>query len=166
MKYINATMDYNTIKYYLDKIENNLNMCAYIPSILGGNGNIANVSEVSLKMLYSLADVFAMCNERVMREGISERINVIRKLIGEENDDEYVNFTFNYARPQNATELLDNLKKQSDMGAISIQTIVEQSPLTTDVTMELDRLKNKNSNDENNKQINIAKNNIDEVDKI
>lgn len=142
MKYINAEMDYNTIKYYLDTIQNNLNQVAYLPSILGGNGNIANVSEVSLKMLYSLADVFAMMNEKVMREGINERLNIIRKLIGEENDDEYVNVTFNYARPQNASELLDNLKKQFDMGAISVESIVEQSPLTNDKIMELDRLKN------------------------
>lgn len=141
MKYVHSEMDYNSIKYYLDTIQNNLNMCAYIPSILGGNGNIANVSEVSLKMLYSLADVFAMMNERVMRNGINERINIIRKLINENNDSDYVNVTFNYARPQNASELLDNLKKQFDMNAISLNTIVEQSPLTTDVTMELNRLK-------------------------
>lgn len=140
MEYVHSEMDYNSIKYYLDTIQNQLNMIGYLPSILGGNGNIANVSEVSLKMLYSLADVYAMLNERVMRNGLNERINVIRNLLNENNDSEYVNVTFNYARPQNATELLDNLKKQFDMNAISLQTIVEQSPLTTDVSMEMNRL--------------------------
>lgn len=140
MEYVHSEMDYNSIKYYLDTIQNQLNMIGYLPSILGGNGNIANVSEVSLKMLYSLADVYAMLNERVMRNGLNERINVIRKLINENNDSDYVNVTFNYARPQNASELLDNLKKQFDMNAISLQTIVEQSPLTTDVSMEMNRL--------------------------
>lgn len=154
MKYVNAEMDYNTIKYYLDTIQNQLNMVAYMPSILGGSGNIANVSEVSLKMLYSLADVFAMLNERVMRNGINERLNVIRKLIGEENDSDYINVTFNYARPQNATELLENLSKQFEMNAISIESIVEQSPLTNDVSMELDRLKNSSSNGGVNKDVN------------
>lgn len=141
MKYVSATMDYSTIKYYLDTLQNELNMIAYMPSILGGSGNIANVSEVSLKMLYSLADVNAMINEKVMRRGFNERFNVIRKLIGQETKSEYVNVTFNYSRPQNASELLDNLKKQFDMEAISLQSIIEKSPLTEDVTMELERLK-------------------------
>lgn len=146
MKYVSATMDSANIKYYLDTIQNNLNMCDYMPSILGGSGNIANVSEVSLKMLYSLADVFAMLNERVMRKGINERLNIIRKLIGSEDNKEYVNVNFNYARPQNASELLDNLKKQFDMNAISVETVIEKSPITDDKTMELDRLKNKGEN--------------------
>ncbi|MFR1377657.1 MAG: phage portal protein [Clostridium neonatale] len=150
-KYANSEMDYNSIKYYLDTIQNQLNQIAYMPSILGGSGNIANVSEVSLKMLYSLADVFAMLNERVIREGFNERFNVIRKLIGEENDSEYVNVTFNYARPQNVSELLDNIKKQFDMNAISIESIVEQSPLTSDKEMELNRLKGMSYSSEDNK---------------
>ncbi len=66
-----------------------------MPSILGGNGNIANVSEVSLKMLYSLADVYAMLNEKVLRRGFNERFNIIRRLIGEEDRKQYVNVTFN-----------------------------------------------------------------------
>ena len=36
---------------------------------------------------------------------------------------------------------LDNLTKQFNMNAISIESIVEQSPLTDDKTMELERLK-------------------------
>jgi SPP1 family phage portal protein len=159
MKYVHSEMDYNSIKYYLDTLQNQLNFCSYIPSILGGSGNIANVSEVSLKMLYNLADVYAMLNERVMRNGFNERFNVIRKLIGKEDKNEYVNVTFNYSRPQNASELLDNIKKQFDMNAISLQSIIEQSPLTKDTTMELNRLKdsavNKNDSesDVNNQSI-------------
>lgn len=145
MKYVNAEMDYNTIKYYLDTLQNNLNMCAYMPSILGGNGNIANVSEVSLKLLYQLADVYAMLSEKAMRNGINERFNVIRRLLGLNDDKDYINVVFNYSRPQNASELLDNLKKQFEMNAISIQTIIEKSPLTTDVNMELGRIKESDS---------------------
>lgn len=141
MEYVSATMDYSTIKYYLDTLQNELNVISYMPSILGGSGNIANVSEVSLKMLYSLADVYAMLNEKVLRRGFNERFNIIRRLIGEEDRKSYVNVTFNYSRPQNASELLDNMKKQFDMNAISLQTIIEKSPLTDDVVMELGRLK-------------------------
>lgn len=140
MKYVSATMDYQSIKYYLDTLQNQLNMIAYMPSILG-NSNIANVSEVSLKLLYQLADVYAMLSEKVMRNGFNERFNVIRRLIGIEDKEEYVNVSFNYSRPQNASELLDNIKKQFDMNAISLKSIIEKSPLTSDVTMEMERLK-------------------------
>lgn len=146
LKYVNSVMDYQSIKYYLDTIMNVLNQTAYIPSILGGSGNIANVSETSLKMLYQLADVFALMNEKVLREGMNERINIIRKLIGSEDDKEYVDINFNYARPQNQSELLDNLKKQYDMNSISTETIIEKSNLTNDKVMELDRLKGMNKN--------------------
>ena len=155
MKYVNAEMDYNTIKYYLDTLQNNLNMCAYMPSILGGNGNIANVSEVSLKLLYQLADVYAMLSEKAMRNGINERFNVIRRLLGLNYDKDYINVVFNYSRPQNASELLDNLKKQFEMNAISLQTIIEKSPLTTDVKMELDRIKDSETSLTLNKSDNI-----------
>ena len=162
MKYVNATMDYNTIKYYLDTLQSQLNMLAYMPSIIGGNSNIANVSEVSLKLLYQLADVYAMLTERIMRNGFNERFDVIRRLIDMESKDEYINVAFNYSRPQNASELLDNIKKQFDMGAISLQSIVEQSPLTSDVIMELDRLKdNKDVNNVTKSEESIEKDTIE-----
>ena len=139
LDYIASTMDYNSIKLYLTEIQNQLNFNAYMPSILGGNTNVANVSEVSLKMLYQLADVYAMLNERVMRKGFNERFNVIRRLLGKDNKGEYVDVQFNYARPQNITETLDNIKKQVEMGAMSIQTAMEISPLTPDTTQEMER---------------------------
>lgn len=143
MKYVNAEMDYNTIKYYLDTLNNNLNMVAYMPSILGGNGNIANVSEVSLKLLYQLADVFAMLSEKALRRGMNERFNIFKRLLNIDNDDNYINVAFNYSRPQNASELLDNMKKQFEMGALSVRSIIEKSPLSSDVAMEMERLNSK-----------------------
>lgn len=145
IKYINATMDYQSIKYYLDTIQNEFNLCAYIPSILGGTGNIANVSETSLKMLYQLSDVWAMIAEEVMQTGFKERYEVICNMLIEENklsvsEDDYINFSFNYSRPQNDTEKLNNIKTQREIGAMSIQTAIELSPLTKDTPTELDRL--------------------------
>ena len=144
VEYTECTMDYNTIKLYIDKLENYLNMVGYLPTVLGGSGNIANVSEVSLKLLYQLADVYAMVTEQVLREGMNDRLNIIRELIKDNKEDDYINVTFNYSRPQNAQELLNNIKVQSDMNAISIQSIIEKSPITTDTAMELERLKGSN----------------------
>lgn len=139
-KYVNANMDYNTIKLYLDTLQNNLNQIAYMPSVLGGNGNVANVSETSLKLLYQLADVYAMLSEKVIRSGFDERLNRIREILGLDNPEEYINVNFNYSRPMNSKELLENIKTQFDMGAISTKSIVEMSPLTNDSVMELNRL--------------------------
>lgn len=140
MNYVSANMDYNTINLYLNQLQNNLNVCAYMPSILGGNTNIANVSEVSLKLLYQLADVYAMITEKAMRKGLMDRFRIIKDML-DINQNKYVGVTFNYARPQNANELLENIQKQFEMGAISKRSIIEKSPLTVDVDMEISRLK-------------------------
>lgn len=112
-----------------------------------GKVDISNLSEVSIKLLFSLADIKASMNEKYMREGMEERFDKIRKLmelkgkrIGEDAYDS-LGIVFQYARPQSAKEVIDNLKVLSDMGAISIESILEHSPYTTDVVQEMGRLK-------------------------
>ncbi len=149
-EYKNAQMDYSTIKLYIDELHKQLNVIASMPSIVGGNTNVANVSEVSLKLLYQLADVMAMMNEKWISEGISKRFDIFDKLLEQQrvkfNDNDYVDVEFSYSRPVNTSELLDNIKKQYDMGAISLQTIIEKSNITNDVQQEIDRLKSESSN--------------------
>lgn len=157
MKYVNATMDYNTIKMDLDKLEQKLNFVAHMPAIAtGGNGNISNVSEVSLQILYQLADVYAMVNEKCIRAGLIKRFDMIDKLLSLKgvtfNDDEYIDVEFNYSRPVNATDILNQLNTQYNMGAISKKTIIEKSPIITDVTQEMDRLKEEGGSDNINKK--------------
>ncbi|WP_243103894.1 phage portal protein [Clostridium sp. JN-1] len=166
MKYVNATMDYNTIKMYIDKLEQKLNFVAHMPSIAtGGNGNISNVSEVSLQILYQLADVYAMVNEQCIRAGLIQRFDMIDKLLSLKgvtfSDDEYIDVEFNYSRPVNAQDLLNELNTQYSMGAISKKTIIEKSPITTDVTQEMDRLKEEGGSDNINSKDNsgISSNN-------
>ena len=151
LKFVNANMDYNTIKLYMDKLQQQLNLIAHMPSIALGNSNVANVSEVSLKLLYQLADVMAMLNEKWFRSGLSKRFEYFDKLLELKGitfaDDEYVDVEFNYSRPVNSQEVLQNLQTQFNMGAISIQSIIEKSPITTDVSTELERLKEENNTD-------------------
>lgn len=151
--YKNANMDYNTIKLYLDKLQQELNIIAHMPSIALGNSNVANVSEVSLKLLYQLADVYAMVSEKFMRSGLKKRFEMFDKLLKIKgvalSDTDYVDVEFNYSRPVNTSEVLDNLNKQFNMGAISKQSIIEKSPLTSDVTTELERLKQEGSTGNN-----------------
>lgn len=148
-EYKNANIDSNTVKLYLDKLQQELNIIAHMPSIALGNTNVANVSEVSLKLLYQLADVLAMLNEKWFRRGLIKRQKLFDKLLNllgvSFSDNDYVDFEFNYSRPVNAQELLNQMQIQFNMGAISKQTIIEKSPLTSDVTAEMDRLKNESN---------------------
>lgn len=151
-KFINAQMDYSTIKLLLDTLHKKLETIAAIPSVALGNTNVANVSEVSLSMLYSLASVKAMINEQWLREGFETRWEIIRKLLALQgitfSDSEYIDCEFNYSKPQNNTELLKNIKTQFDMGAISLQSIIEKSPYTTDSVEELNRIKEEKNNEQ------------------
>lgn len=152
--YKNAIIDSATVKLYLDKLQQQLNIIAHMPSIALGNSNVSNVSEVSLKLLYQLADVMAMLNEKWFRNGLQQRWRLFDKLLALKgivfNDDAYIDVEFNYSRPVNAQELLQNIKTQFDMGAISKQTIIEKSPITTDVTTEMSRLESEGNSNSNN----------------
>lgn len=143
-KYVSAMLDYQSIKLLYDSLRRELLDIAHMPSIAMGNTNVANVSEVSLKLLYQLADVKAMINERYIREGLYKRFELFRKLLNKQGiefaETDYVDVEFNYSRPVNTKDILDNLKTQYDMGAISEQSIIEKSPLTNDVMQELERL--------------------------
>ena len=144
MTYASAVIDSATVKLYLDKLQQQLSIISSMPSIAMGNSNVANVSEVSLKLLYQLADVMAMLNERWIRRGLVQRFDMFDKLLDvlgkSVNDEDYVDVEFNYSRPVNAKELLDEIAIQFKMGAISVKTIIEKSPITTDVMSELGRI--------------------------
>jgi hypothetical protein len=80
-KVVSTMMDYNTIKLYLDNVKQMLNDIACVPSVLGSNTNIANVSEVSLKMLFHMASVKAMETEKWLNIGMKERFNKFRSIL-------------------------------------------------------------------------------------
>ena len=52
-----------------------------------------------------------------------------------------LNINFNVTRPVDTNSLMEDLKMQQEMNAISKRTIIEQSPYTTDVALELERIK-------------------------
>ncbi len=140
-KVVSATMDYNTIKLYLDNIKEMLNQVGCIPSVLG-TGNIANVSEVSLKMLFHMANIKAMETEKWLNIGMQERFNKFRQILNMqgikvEGD---IEIEYNLSIPVATDEVVSNLKTMRDMGAISIDTIMEKSDLIKDVSVEKTRL--------------------------
>lgn len=134
-KYINATLDSNSIKLLLDNLLNQFYVIACVPSSLFGQSNIANVSEVSLKLLYNNSDSMAKRVALSMLEGMYKRISIIASMLGVKLDD--IEISFNYNRPTDNSSLMNDLKQQYDMSAISLESILRNSPYTNDVDSEL-----------------------------
>lgn len=146
-KMVSNQLDYKSFETIYKTLMTTLLDISSVPGVSMGKVDISNLSEVSIKLLFSLADIKASMNEKYMREGLEERFDKIRKLLemkGKRIEDDAfdsLGIVFQYARPQSAKEVIDNLKVLSDMGAISIESILEHSPYTTDVVQELERLK-------------------------
>lgn len=144
--WVNAEMDYNNIKLLLDSLVQQLYAVAGVPASVIGQGNISNVSEVSLKLLFSQTDNKAKQTIQVLKEGFSKRFEYFRKLLAIQgitmSDEGYdsLDVTFSVNRPVDTQSLMQELKTQYDMGAISKQTIIDISPYTTDTSLELQRI--------------------------
>ncbi len=143
-KYAIANLDSESIKMLYNALIEQLVIVSGVPSHMFGQSNIANVSEVSLKILYQNLDNMARELEIYLRDGLEERFDKIDGLLSRQgvefNDDDYIDIEFNYNRPIDAGELIEQLSKQYNDGAISRRTYIEKSPLTNNVDIEIDRI--------------------------
>lgn len=140
-KHAVATLDHQSIKLLLDTLYNNLYDVANVPSVLFKNTNIANVSEVSLSLMFSRTDMFANDVIYSMQEGFDRRFEFFDSLTAKKwKDEAYVNAVFTTKKPIDSKEMMDNMKTQYDMGAISVDTIIEKSPYTENIEGEKERL--------------------------
>lgn len=143
-KYAVANLDSESIKVLYNALLNHLWIVARVPSVVMGQSNVANVSEVSLKLLYTLSGNMAKENSVYLEDGILDRIDAIDRLLAIKgitfSEDEYIGISFNYNRPMDESEYIDMLSKQYNDGALSIETYLGKSPLTSSVVEELGRL--------------------------
>lgn len=142
-KYANCQMDYNTINLYLDEMKKWLSDVACFPSVFSSNGNIANVSEVSIRMLFHMASLLADENKKWLNRGYKERLNRISMMLnmqglGTINN---VDIIYNYNLPSAAAETISNMNMLKSMGAISTETIMEKSDLIASKDIEMKRIK-------------------------
>ena len=141
-KYANCSLDYNSIKLYLDNMKQFLNDVACMPSVLGSSTNIANISEVSMQILLMMANVYADENKKWLNIGFKERFDMFKKILAMQgisvNGD--VEVIYNVAMPVASTEMIANLKALQEMGAISKETIMEKTEYVRDVDAEKKRL--------------------------
>ena len=143
-KYAVANLDSASIKLLYDALIQQLQMVASVPSIAFGQTNIANASEVTLKLIYQNIDNHARQLETYLRNGFNERFDRIEVLLNKKgikfSDDDYLDVEFNYNRPIDTSEVIDQLNMQYNDGAISKRTYIEKSPLTDNVDIELKRI--------------------------
>jgi hypothetical protein len=148
--YSSSYVDSQAIKLLLDQLLNQLWTIAGVPSSIIGQSNVSNVSEVSLELLFRLAINKARKTEHILRDGFSKRHEYIMQYMGIDNAS--VDVVFNYDLPSDTKSLMDNMKTQWEMNSISKETIIENSPFTNDVGLELDRIKT-NENNSNNDNV-------------
>lgn len=143
-KYAVANLDSASIKLLYDALIQQLQMVASVPSIAFGQTNIANVSEVSLKLIYQNLDNHARQIEVYLRDGFDSRFEKIELLLNKQgvvfSADDYIDVEFNYNRPIDTSEVIEQLSKQYNDGAMSRRTYIEKSSLTNDVDIELQRI--------------------------
>lgn len=142
-KYANCEIDYNTVKLYLDNIKQFLNDISCIPSVLGSSTNIANISEVSMKILFHMANINADETKKWLNRGFKERFDKFRKIlnmqgIDTEND---IDVIYNISMPIASSEMITNLQALRELGAISVESIMEKSDLISNVDVEKERIK-------------------------
>lgn len=100
-----------------------------------------------MKLLFSQTDNKAKQTIQVLKEGIFKRFQYINKLLVlsgkdfSEDEMDSLDIGFNVNRPVDTQSLMNELKMQYDMGAISIESIIDLSPYSMDTPLELQRIK-------------------------
>ena len=133
---------------------------ASVPAVALNASDVSNLSEMSMRMLYQLADMKAGINERYLREGLEQRNSKVVGLLGKqgkaysEDAIESLDMVFHYARPVNETEVIDNLVKLYQVGAMSIESLVEISPYVSNEHLELKRILEREQRVSEQRQVN------------
>jgi len=143
-----STLDSDSVQLLLEHLILQFYAVACIPASMYGQSNISNVSEVSLKYLFSPTDNKAQKTIQSLTDGMFQRFEYFRKLQGLRSvhkkyaDEAFdsLNINFNVSRPVDTNSLMTDLKLQQEMRAISRRTIMEKPPYTTDVSLELQRM--------------------------
>ena len=111
---------------------------ACVPSALFGQGNVANVSETSLELLFNNSDSYAKQLSFGLLEGFYKRLDIIGNMLDVPVND--IDITFNYNRPTDNTAMISAMYNQYAMGAISKKTVIKNSPYTENVERELQEI--------------------------
>lgn len=141
-EYKTAKMDYQTFKEQYKVLKQSLLDISMTPGVSMNSQEISNVSETSIKMLYSMAEIKGAKNSVYLEDGFENRWGkmkgLLRRLGHEVSEDAYIGCQFNYNIPQNESEIVQNLVSLTGGQQImSLDRAVEVNPYTVDVNAEL-----------------------------
>lgn len=145
-KLVGNNLDYHGFESIYKTLKQALLDVSNTPAVSLNNTDISNLSEVSIKLLFSLADVKASMNEKYMRAGMEQRFEKIRSILARQGvsvtDEQWdtLDYVFTYSRPRNEADIIDDLVKLKGIGAISLESVVDHSPYSNDVQQELKRI--------------------------
>lgn len=146
-------MDYKSLEVLYNTLKQALLDVSMTPAITMNSQEISNLSEVSIKLLFNLAEIKGGLNSMYLKDGFIQRWEKIKKLLSimDINVAGDIDCTFEMAIPQNAKEVIENLKTLRDINAISLDTLLANSPYVYDVEGEKEKILNNITNDIENK---------------
>ncbi|APH05849.1 phage portal protein [Bacillus weihaiensis] len=150
-KMVSNQLDYQSFNTIYKTLVQSLLDISQTPAVSMNKTDISNLSEVSIKLLFSLANIKAGMNEQFMRDGLEQRFDKIRTLLAykgitfSEDDYESLDIVFQYAMPSNDKEIIENIKELRLLGGLSLESLLSHSPYTSDVQMELQRINEEGS---------------------
>lgn len=141
--YASANIDHNTVQMLINQLVNQLYTVAQIPSVVF-NGNISNVSEVSLKLLFTQLDNKAKRQAAFLKAGFYRRWEAMRKLLKDKLTDaefDSLDVSFNLNMPVDNSATLSDLLAQHEAGALSKKSLIELSPYSANADAEMEQIK-------------------------
>lgn len=145
-KMVANNLDYKSFESVYNTLKQALLDISSTPAVSLNSQDVSNLSEVSIKLLFSLADVKAGLNEKYMRQGIEQRFERIRDILAlqgtaiDEDSFDTLDVVFSYARPRNEQDIISDIKTLREIQAISLESALSHSPYTSDVYQELERI--------------------------
>ncbi len=158
-KLVSNGLDYQSFNTIYKTLVQSLLDISQTPAVSMNKTDISNLSEVSIKLLFSLANIKAGMNEQFMRDGLEQRFDKIRTLLAyngvtfSEDDYESLDIVFQYAMPSNDKEIIENIKELRLLGGLSLESLLSHSPYTSDVQMELQRLNEEGSQEKDKTEV-------------
>lgn len=145
--FVSNNFDNKAFKTLYDTLMQELLDVAHLPQAAFSNASIANVSETTIRMMYSIAKLKSSLNKKLLDKGFEQRFNKIRKMLALKgvtfSDEGFDSLSIVYTEdiPQNEGEVIGNLSKLREFGGLSLQSTIERNPYTNNVDEELKRLR-------------------------
>lgn len=151
--------DYQSMKLLHDTLFNYLLISSCVPAVSMNAQDVSNLSETSIRMMYQLAILKSGIDSGYMIDGFYIRWEQIRKMLAYKDIivTGEMECEFLMEIPQNAKEVIENLKTLRDINGISFETMLAKNPYVADVTSEKEKIL------EEQKQDSI---NIDDVNNV